>query len=169
MSCGVGHRCGKDPELMWLWPRLAAVALIWLLAWEFSYAAPVALKRSKQQQQQQQKKQVIRDLGLVEVCEVGIGVIAEIKGASIWGQSVGNYRNMRMRMDEIRTRGILSVCTRASWEETKPGWKGILTARRKLVGRGEKGKTEIGLLQYSWQLNQQAQVCTSMIYALSSC
>ena len=27
-SCGVGHRCGLDPVLLWLWHRLAAVALI---------------------------------------------------------------------------------------------------------------------------------------------
>ena len=26
MSCGVGHRCGLDPTLLWLWCRLAAVA-----------------------------------------------------------------------------------------------------------------------------------------------
>lgn len=32
--------------------------------------------------------------------EVRIGVIAEIKGSSVWGWSVGNYRNMKMRMDE---------------------------------------------------------------------
>ena len=28
MSCGVGHRCGSDPELLWLWCRMAAAALI---------------------------------------------------------------------------------------------------------------------------------------------
>ena len=26
MGCGVGHRCGSDPELLWLWRRPAAVA-----------------------------------------------------------------------------------------------------------------------------------------------
>ena len=44
MSCGVGHRCGSDSELLWLWCRLAAVVLIRLLAWELPYAACVALK-----------------------------------------------------------------------------------------------------------------------------
>ena len=34
----------KDPELMWLWHRPAPAALIPPLAWELSYAAPVALK-----------------------------------------------------------------------------------------------------------------------------
>ena len=28
MSCGVGHRHGSDPELLWLWCRLAAAAMI---------------------------------------------------------------------------------------------------------------------------------------------
>ena len=27
-SYGVGHRCGLDPQLLWLWCRLAAIALI---------------------------------------------------------------------------------------------------------------------------------------------
>ena len=44
MSYGVGHRCGLDPELLWLWCRLAAVALIRPLAWEPPYAAGVVLK-----------------------------------------------------------------------------------------------------------------------------
>ena len=48
MSCGVGHRCGSDPMLLWLWHRLAAVVLIQPLVWELSYAmGVVALKRQK--------------------------------------------------------------------------------------------------------------------------
>ena len=43
MSCGVGHRCGSDPVLLWLW--LAAAVLIWHLAWDLPYAAGAALKR----------------------------------------------------------------------------------------------------------------------------
>ena len=27
-SCGVGHRCGSNLALLWLWYRLAATALI---------------------------------------------------------------------------------------------------------------------------------------------
>ena len=45
MSCGVSHRCGSDPELLWLWGRLVATALIGLLAWEPPYAVGAALKR----------------------------------------------------------------------------------------------------------------------------
>ena len=48
MSCGVGHRRGSDPVLLWLWCRLAAIALIQPLAWEPPYAAAVALKKAKE-------------------------------------------------------------------------------------------------------------------------
>ena len=33
-NCGVGQRCGSDLELIWLWCRLAAAALIQPLAQE---------------------------------------------------------------------------------------------------------------------------------------
>ena len=39
MSCGVGHRCGLDLALLWLWRRWVATALIRPLAWELPYAA----------------------------------------------------------------------------------------------------------------------------------
>ena len=44
MSYDVGHRHGSDLELLWLWRRLATVALIQPLAWELPYVAGVALK-----------------------------------------------------------------------------------------------------------------------------
>ena len=44
VSCGIGNRCGSDPELLWLWYRPEAAALIRPLAWEPPYAAGVALK-----------------------------------------------------------------------------------------------------------------------------
>ena len=37
----------RDPVLLWMWCRPAAVALIWPLAWELPYAAGVALKSVK--------------------------------------------------------------------------------------------------------------------------
>ena len=45
MSCGVGHRCSSDPDLLWLWCRRAAVALIQPLAGELSYVTGAALKK----------------------------------------------------------------------------------------------------------------------------
>ena len=48
MNCGVDHRHGSDPELLWLWYRLAAVALIKPLAWEAPYASGAALESKKE-------------------------------------------------------------------------------------------------------------------------
>ena len=47
VSCGVGRRCGLDLALLWLWCRLAAVALILSLAREPPYATGAALKKQK--------------------------------------------------------------------------------------------------------------------------
>ena len=47
MSCGVGHRCGLEPALLWLWLRLAAAVPIRPLAWEPAYAEGVALEKAK--------------------------------------------------------------------------------------------------------------------------
>ena len=51
MSCGVGHRCGSDPVLLWLWCRPAAIARIRPLAWEPPYGAGAALEMAKRQKQ----------------------------------------------------------------------------------------------------------------------
>jgi len=47
VSCGVGLRCSSDPSL--LLHRLAAAALIHLLAWGLPYAtgAPLKIKKKK--------------------------------------------------------------------------------------------------------------------------
>ena len=37
LSYGVRHRHGSDPTSLWLWCRLAAVALIQPLAWELPH------------------------------------------------------------------------------------------------------------------------------------
>ena len=47
MSRGIGHRCGSDPALLWLWPRPAAAVSIPPLAWELSYTTGAALKGKK--------------------------------------------------------------------------------------------------------------------------
>ena len=47
VGCGVGYRCGSDPELLWLWCRPAAVTPIGHLAWEPPYATGAALKKTK--------------------------------------------------------------------------------------------------------------------------
>ena len=50
MSCVVGHRCGSDLALQWLWCRPAATAPIRSLAWEPPYASSAALKTKKKSQ-----------------------------------------------------------------------------------------------------------------------
>ena len=47
MSCGVVHRCGLDPELLWLWRMPVATALIRPLAWEPPYAVGAAQEMAK--------------------------------------------------------------------------------------------------------------------------
>ena len=47
MSCDVGHRCGLDLALLWLWYRLEATAPIRPLARERPYVAGVVLKEKK--------------------------------------------------------------------------------------------------------------------------
>ena len=49
MSSGVGHRRGLDPALLWLWCRLAAIALIQPLPGKPPYAVDAALKKTKRQ------------------------------------------------------------------------------------------------------------------------
>ena len=56
MSCGVGHRHGSDPALLWLWCRPAATAQIGPLAQELPYAAGVALKKKQKQTNKWQNK-----------------------------------------------------------------------------------------------------------------
>ena len=57
MSCCVGCRCGSDLALLWLWCRLAATALMGLLAWEPPYAAGTAVEK-RQRQKIKKKKEV---------------------------------------------------------------------------------------------------------------
>ena len=83
MSCGVGRRCGLDPRLLWLWCRLAAVALIQSLAWELPYAMGVALK-SKKQTNKQTKRRSHRG-----TAETNLTRNQEVAGFDPWPHSVG--------------------------------------------------------------------------------
>ena len=60
MSCGVGHRHGSGPELLWLRYRPAAVAPIRPLAWELPYAMGVALKRKTKAKTKNKKQSGLR-------------------------------------------------------------------------------------------------------------
>ena len=56
MSCGVVCRQGSDLELLWLWRRPVATALIQPLAWQPPYAADVALESKKKKKKKKKKK-----------------------------------------------------------------------------------------------------------------
>ena len=45
---GVGHRCGSDLALLWLWRRPEATSPTRPLAWEPPYAMGMALKKKKE-------------------------------------------------------------------------------------------------------------------------
>ena len=47
VSWGIGHRCGSDLALLWLWHRPAATAPIGPLTWEPPYAVGATLKRQR--------------------------------------------------------------------------------------------------------------------------
>ena len=55
VSCGVGHRCGSDPVLLWLWRRPAATAPIGPLAREPPYVAGAAQEKAKRQKKNKNK------------------------------------------------------------------------------------------------------------------
>ena len=57
MSYGVGHRCGLDLVLLWLWCRPTAVALIQPLAWELPYVAGHSCKKQNKNKNKTNKKQ----------------------------------------------------------------------------------------------------------------
>ena len=47
VNCGVGHRHGSDPALLWLCCRMAVPAPVQPLAWDPPYASGAALKKTK--------------------------------------------------------------------------------------------------------------------------
>ena len=57
MSCGVGHRCGSESTLLWLWHRPEATVPIGLLVQKPPYAAGATLRRQKGK-----KKKKIKEL-----------------------------------------------------------------------------------------------------------
>ena len=56
VSCNVGCRCGLDPELLWLWWRLAAIAPIQPLAGEPPHAVGEAKKKKKKKKKRKEKR-----------------------------------------------------------------------------------------------------------------
>ena len=69
MSCGVGGRWGSDPELLSLWSRLTATAVIGPLAWDPPYAVRAALKKKKKRERERERKREKNPTAAAEVAE----------------------------------------------------------------------------------------------------
>ena len=59
MSCGVGHRHGLDPSLLWLWCRLAATTPFGPLDWEPPYAMGAALEKTPPPKKKEWEKPLV--------------------------------------------------------------------------------------------------------------
>ena len=77
MSCGVGHRCGSDLTLLWLW--LAATAPIHPLAWEPPYAVGLALKRQKKKKKKKKREEAEEEVLFFEFPVWHSGLIIQLQ------------------------------------------------------------------------------------------
>ena len=85
MSCGVGHRRGSDPELLWLWCRLVATAPIGPLAWEPLYDMGGALKRPKQNKTKtKSSRRGSAETNLTGTMRLQVRSLASLSGLKIW-------------------------------------------------------------------------------------
>ena len=66
MSCGVGYRRSSDPELLWLWRRPVAIALIQPLAWE----PPYAVEATQEMAKKKKVKQVFQSRKHHQLCQM---------------------------------------------------------------------------------------------------
>jgi len=57
VNCGIGHRRGPDPALLWLWRRPETTAPSQPLAWEPPYAAGAAQQMAKDKKKKKKKKE----------------------------------------------------------------------------------------------------------------
>ena len=101
----VGHRRGSDPTLLWLWHRLAAVAPIWPLAWEFPYATSVALKRKRWKKKKKRKKNTqLTSHSMVEKIKnkTGMSTLTNFIQHCIGSLSYSNKRRKRPKKKKFK-------------------------------------------------------------------
>ena len=67
LSCGIGHRHGLDPALLWLWRRPAATASIWPLAWEIPCATGAARQKKKREREREREEDQKREKKIEKV------------------------------------------------------------------------------------------------------
>ena len=128
MSCGVGCRCGSDPELLCLWYRPAAIAPIRPLAWELPYASGVALTRQKQKQKTGawphilHKNQFQMNLEFLEKdkrLSYNLGTEKKKKSFFKSRQQKGLRRKKKMdKLDSIKTKNYLVLLKNCSLKDT---------------------------------------------------
>ena len=69
LTYSIGCRWGSDLALLWLWCRLAAVALIGPLAWEPLCATGVALKSKKERKRPESLSHSLSAMGAAQEAE----------------------------------------------------------------------------------------------------
>ena len=85
-GCGVGHRCGSDPTLLWC--RLAAAVPIQPLAWELPYAVGVTLKQRLGGSSLEDTHSIDTTRSLVDLKRQESG-----SGESLQRQGVGHFKS----------------------------------------------------------------------------
>ena len=99
MSCGVGHRHGLDPVLLWLWHRPVATALIRPLAWESPYAVGAAQEMSKKTKKK--KKNIIGDKELHYIMIKG-SIQEDITIANIYAPNIGSPQYIKQLLTALK-------------------------------------------------------------------
>ena len=61
MSCGISHRGGSDPELLWLWHKLTATSPVQPLALEPPYAMGAVQKRQRPKKKKEKKRKTLNE------------------------------------------------------------------------------------------------------------
>ena len=71
VSCGIGHRCGLDLVLLWLWRRLAATAPNGPLAWEPPCDMGAAQEMAKRKKKKKKNQNLLTtSMSLLAVCSL---------------------------------------------------------------------------------------------------
>ena len=113
MSCGVSRRGSSGPVWLWLWYRLAAVALIEPLAWDPTYDAGAALKSRKKKKKTSQRtikiktnpkvsrrKEIIKIRGEINEIETRKSIEKSMKLRSDFLENIDNIDKPLARLRE---------------------------------------------------------------------
>ena len=116
MSCVVGHRCGLNLALLWLWCRPVAIAPIWPLAWEPPYAKGAALKRQKKRKEKVQHRYYRANIKVHRAVFLSRGSVDEFSSRLV--QALGR----------IHFLVVLGLRSHFAWWLSDSGWSLLLEA-----------------------------------------